>query len=378
MRCVCLLCAALLAGAVVGAPASDEDIETLTRLLSIPSVSRNVSENDRAVVFMKDWLEARGVWCAVETWPVDGRKILYAATRPGLKKPDYTLVTHLDVVDGAPEQFRPRLEGRRLYARGACDTKANAYCAARVLATLNGRASVGCVFATDEEIGGNTTKHLVSLGYGEPGKMVVVLDASGLNGDIRYACKGNAYYRVVATGKSGHSSVPDKCDNPIYKLAEAALRIRDRFPFQKPGEWGDVASVTIIGGGDSQNRIPETAEMTVNVRFVEPDGLERHLRTVSEVTGLKTELIRGTPPGIGPGDAPELLAFRDALKKSYPGRRCELKRSSAATDARYFTQFGKPLPMIGLDADGGHGANEWCDVDDVPHLSDVLIEYFAR
>ena len=84
---------------------------------------------------MQAFLEKRGVWCAVERWPKDGRKVLYAATRPGLKNPDYTIVTHLDVVDAPAGQFAPRLDGSKLYARGACDTKSLAYAAAKILDT---------------------------------------------------------------------------------------------------------------------------------------------------------------------------------------------------------------------------------------------------
>ena len=358
-----------------GERVNEDDVAALSELLAIPSVSMDKDANDRATEWMRNYLESRGVWCAVERFSEDGRKILYAATKEGLKKPDYTIVTHLDVVGAPASQFVPRIENGRLYARGACDTKANAFCAAKALVALNGRASVGCVFASDEEVGGRTTKEMVALGYGEPGRMVVTLDSSSLHPDIAYACKGNGYYRVTAVGKSGHSSRPDDCDNPIYKLAEAALKIRDRFPFQKPGEWGDVASVTIVGGGDSANRIPETAEMTVNVRFVEPDGLERHLRTIAEITGLKTEFIRGTPPGIGPGDAPDLLKFRDALKAAYPERSCNLVRAVAANDSRYFTQFGKPLPKTGMNCDGGHSDNEWCEIADLSHFTQFLIDY---
>ena len=369
--------AALPAAAVPAGERLEDDIAALSELLAIPSVSGDVAANDKAIDWMRKRLEAGGVWCAVETWPVDGRKILYAATQPGLKAPDYTLVTHLDVVAAPPEQFSPRLEGRRLYARGACDTKGNAYCAAKVLLALNGRASIGCVFASDEESGGNTTKHMVALGYGVPGRLVLTLDSAGPTPDIRTACKGNAYYRVTARGRSGHSSRPDTCVNPHYILAEAALRVRDRFPFQKPGEWGDVASVTVVSGGDSPNRIPETAQMTVNVRFVEPDGLERHRKTIADITGLDTELIRGTPPGIGPEDDPVLLRFRDAVKAAYPDRTCRFVRSDAATDARYFTSFGKPLPMIGMDCAGGHSNEEWVNVDDIPRFTAMLAGFLA-
>ena len=375
MKSIGLVLLGLFACAQLVAADLKEDVALLTELLAIPSVSRDVVQTDRAIEWMRTFLERRGVWCAVETCPKDGRKVLYAATRKGLKNPDFTIVTHLDVVDAPAEMFKPRVEGNRLYARGASDTKSQAFCAARILELLNGKASVGCVFSSDEEIGSASTAHMVKLGYGIPGKMVFVLDAAQLRGDIRYACKGNAYYRVTATGRSGHSSLPETCDNALYRLAEAALKIRDKFPFQRPGEWGDVASVTIAQGGDAENRIPGVAEMTVNVRFVEPDGFERHRRTIEEITGLKTEFLRGTMPGIGPGDAPILLRFRDAVKRAYPERSCELTRARAATDARCFAQFGKPLPALGMNQDGGHSDCEWCETTDIAHFYGMIADF---
>jgi acetylornithine deacetylase/succinyl-diaminopimelate desuccinylase-like protein len=86
--------------------ASPVDLSPIKELLSIPSVSADVAANDKAIDWMRGYLESRGVWCVVETFPKDGRKILYAATKPGLKAPDYVLVTHLDVVgagDPAPK-----------------------------------------------------------------------------------------------------------------------------------------------------------------------------------------------------------------------------------------------------------------------------------
>lgn len=353
---------------------SDVQVEKLSELLAIPSVSCDVKANNQACEWMKAYLEGHGVWCAVERFPRDGRMILYAATHPNLKKPDYTLVTHLDVVDAPAEQFQPKVVGNRLYARGACDTKGNAFCGANALIALNGNASVGCVFSADEETGGSTTKHMVSLGYGEPQQAVVVLDAGGMSESIRYACKGNAYYSVIADGRSGHSSMPEKCDNPIYKLAEAALKIRDAYPHQDPGEYGNVASVTIFGGGDSQNRIPQTARMTVNVRFVS-GGLEEQRRLVENVTGLRTELLRGTLPAISMADDPELLRMRRLMKMAYPNRTCDLTKGVAANDSRYFSQFGKPMMAISMNHDGGHTDNEWCDIRDLSRFTNLLIDF---
>lgn len=376
MRCFSCCFVALALVVCVPSLRADEaaDVAALSELLAIPSVSRDVAANDRAIDWMRGYLERHGVWCAVEKYPADGRKVLYAATRPGLKAPDYVFVTHLDVVDAPPAQFVPRLADGRLYARGACDTKGNALCGAKTLIALNGRGSVGCVFASDEEIGGKTTEYLVSRGYGVPGKIVIVLDAGGKKVNIGYSCKGNAYYKVTAVGRSGHSSRPDKCVNPIYALAEAALRIRDAYPHQKPGEYGNVASVTIIGGGDSQNRIPETAEMTVNVRFVD-GGLEGQRQVVERVTGLKTEFIRGTSAAISDPSSPELKRLQCLMKVAYPERPCELVRGDGANDSRYFPQFGKPMATIAMDHDGGHSDNEWCRVADLAHFTQLLIDF---
>lgn len=362
---------------ILAAPNPDY-VRDLSELLSIPSVSSNKAENDRAIDWMRAFLERRGVWCAVENWPEDGRKVLYAATRQGLKNPDYTIVTHLDVVDAQAEQFKPRLEGSKLYARGASDTKGLAYAAAKILERLNGRASVGCVFSSNEEVGGKTTGYMVDLGYGVPGKMVFVFDGGSAGNVISTACKGCAYYRITAFGKSGHASKPEACDNPFYKLARAALKIEAEYPFQKPGEWGNVAAVTIVRGGDSQNRIPESAEMTVNVRFVEDGGIEKERALLERLTGLKTEFIRGTPAAVSNLNDPEFLRLKGFLAKRRPEKPIAITRGSGANDSRYFPQFGKPMVGVGgIITRGNHAAVEWIDLDTIdPHV-DFMCDFLT-
>ena len=373
-----IVCAFLGITSAVAAPDPDY-VRDLTELLSIPSVSDNKAENDRAIDWMQAFLERRGVWCAVEQWPGDGRKVLYAATSPGLKTPDYTIVTHLDVVDAPTEQFKPRLEGSRLYARGASDTKGVAYAAAKILERLNGQASVGCIFSSNEEVGGSTTGHMVGLGYGVPGKMVFVFDCGGKTNNVKTACKGCAYYRITAYGKSGHASRPQNCDNPFYKLARAALKIESEYPFQKPGEWGNVAAVTIVRGGDSQNRIPESAEMTVNVRFVEDGGLEKERQLLERLTGLKTELIRGTPAAVSNIEDPEFVRLKDFLSMRRPDSPVEIIRSPGANDSRYFPQFGRPMVGVGGIVDGGaHSDKEWIDLDTIGPQVDLMCDFMRR
>ena len=368
--------ASIFLAAVLAGHGAGEDVSQLSELLSIPSVSADVRECDRAIEWMKTYLESRGVWCKTFVAPdAGGRKVLYAATVPELKNPDYVFVTHLDVVAAAsPEMFKPRLEGNILYARGACDTKGNAFCGAKALVALNGKASIGCIFASNEEIGGSTTRYVIEQGYGFPNKAIIVLDSGTKKDKIQYSCMGCSYYKVTAYGKSGHASFPEICDNPIYKLAEAAIKLRDNYPKRGPGERKNCAAVTIIGGGEAQNRIPSEASMTVNVRFVEEDGLESERALIEKITGLKTELIRGAPAACGDPESPVFHRICAIAKKFYPDRSCAPENGRGANDMRWFFGYKGAIACLAMNLDGGHSDSEWCDVSDIGNFTDMLVE----
>src|SRR3712207_3989332 len=73
-----------------------------------------------AAGFVKGWLEARDV--PVVEASNNGLPVL-PATVGAESGPTIVLHGHLDVVPGFPEQFKPRIEGDRLFGRGAYDMK---------------------------------------------------------------------------------------------------------------------------------------------------------------------------------------------------------------------------------------------------------------
>src|SRR5688500_12030054 len=133
-----------------------------------------------AAGFVKGWLEARDV--EVKGTVHNGRPVLAATIGPagGLT---IVLHGHLDVVPGRPEQFTPRVEGDRLYGRGAYDMKgglAGMMCALHDLAAQE-RVRVHFVCVSDEEseeVDQRGSDYLVERGYtgdfaitGEPTNM---------------------------------------------------------------------------------------------------------------------------------------------------------------------------------------------------------------
>src|SRR5262245_46753805 len=103
-----------------------------------------------AAGFVKGWLEARDV--EVDGYMLGDRPVLSATVGPKTG-PAVALHGHLDVVPGREEQFTPRVEGDRLYGRGAYDMKGGLAAMMCAVADLVGQDAARVYFlcVADEE-----------------------------------------------------------------------------------------------------------------------------------------------------------------------------------------------------------------------------------
>jgi len=349
------------------------DRQFLSELLSIPSVTADISSVNRAVDLVRKHLRSSGVHCRVET-DGSGRNVLWAATKEG-NTPDYVLAVHLDVVPAESDQFRVRVEGNQIFARGAHDCKGNVALVCDVLKRLNGKASVGVVFATDEETGGSTTLLMVRRGYC-PRKMGIVVDA-GTYG-VFYAQKGNDYLTVRATGKGGHSSCAMWLDNPIVKLMSGYDKFRRAWPTIQQDGWGDLVVPTIVRAGQTENAIPDTAEMILNVRSITTDAVVRVTAMLKKVAELEVVDVRsmGGPMISDPSD-PEIRRLLSERRARWPEKNGELTRMLAMTDARHFAALGVPVVIVGSMGGNAHGKGEWGDLRNMDENADSLVAFLS-
>ncbi len=337
--------------------------DLLLGLLRIPSVTMDQEQNNRAVVFLKGWLDAHGVFTAVETNEA-GRAALYAATVPG-KCHDIVFVTHLDVVPPSCEgQFDPVVRDGFVYARGACDTKGNVAVIAQTLANMAGKGSVGAVFATDEETRTgalDTPTHLLNAGY-VPQKFLIIGDTNGeFTDSLTVAEKGHVTITLRAHGRGGHSSMPWAADNPIPKLLAAYAKVQAALP--KPADPNDHCrndlTPTRLLGAPQPNIIPDTAEMTFSYRFIDPDGAEKMKAFLEETTGLEVILPKTwRPPVITDPANPYVQALHAAMRRTWPDREIPLTRMSCATDATRYAHLALPTVIFGATGFGAHAKDE--------------------
>lgn len=353
------------------------DLDYLTDLIAIPSVSADIKEVNRSMQFTRDYLTKRGVYCTIETAP-DGREILYAATTPG-KCHDFVFSVHLDVVPaGKPDHFKLIRNGDRVEGRGTSDCKGNAASVVEILCKLAGKNySVGCIFGPDEEIGGAGTKWMVDeMGY-KPNKMAIVVDARARS--VGYAHKGQTYVKISAKGRSGHSSRPWTCDDSITKVTLAYAKIREIWDQRHPlpeDKWSDVMVPTFIkADSGALNLIPGTMELILNLRSVNPGATDELVKLAKEVAvGCDVELMRYSPPVITDPNHPLMESLRKAIEDEAKTP-ISFSRMVAATDARWFVSCKIPIALIGAAGGGAHAVYEYKSISSLEEMERYLLKF---
>ncbi len=352
------------------------DLEFLEKLIRIPSVSADVAEVNRAEEAMREYLEARGVACVMEE--CEGRKILYASTQPG-KVQDYILNAHLDVVPAEPWMFEPRIDGDIIYGRGPDDCKGCAVAVAQAICALNGKASVGAIFTADEEIGGHTTAYMVKLGYAAR-KLVVVVDGGEYS--IVSAEKGVLDLVLKGKGRAAHSSTPWCGANAIDDLLDGYAKLRAAWPKNAPGEdgdpWFDTMSADIIKGGTAHNKVPDEAELLVNIRFTKPGDEDRIEKFVRDTTGLEVVRDSLSIPVFCDENTPAILEMRDAMRRAWPDHEIKFIRMCGATDARHFALNPAPIAITGIHGGNCHTKDEWASISHIGETASMFVDFMGK
>ena len=356
------------------------DLEYLSELIAIPSVSADIKEVNRSMRFTRDYLVKRGVHCVMETAP-DGREILYAATTPG-KCHDFVFSAHLDVVPaGKPDHFKLVRNGDRVEGRGTSDCKGNAASIVEILCKLVGKGfSVGCIFGPDEEIGGAGTRWMVEEKGYKPNKMAIVVDARARS--VGYAHKGQTYVKVSAKGRSGHSSRPWTCDDSITKVALAYAKIREIWDKRHPlpeDKWSDVMVPTYIkADSGALNLIPPEMDLILNLRSVNPGATDELVKLAKEVaTGCEVELMRYSPPVNTDPKHPLMESLRKTMEEECSAE-ISFSRMVAATDARWFVSCNVPIALIGAKGGGAHAVDEYKSISSLEEMERYLIKFLEK
>lgn len=294
--------------------------------------------------------------------------------------PVITLLAHIDVVPAPKELFTAREREGKLYGRGASDMKAAAAVFLELLNTIPDveNKNVRLVLVSDEEIGGFNGVNAL-LEAGELQSDVVILPDGGDNFQLVEAAKGFIHVTITARGKSAHGSRPWEGENAFDPLLSGYAKLLQTFNNFDHGYWVNTVNLGRVAGGLSANTIPDSASLTLDLRYTQNFTHEQIMEQLYEV--------------FGPGCQYQVTASGDffnldlentfvtqmiALIEKTTQKPIELRRDFGSSDARFFTRYGTPVLQIKPEAGAHHTDDEWVDIESLQLYTALLAQYIAN
>ncbi len=353
---------------------SDELVALASRLISYEtSSSEAVLE---CAGFVEGWLEARGI--EAEGDEVRGLPVLKAEVGPE-GAPTVVLHGHLDVVPGRAGQFEPRVDGDRLYGRGAYDMKGGLAAMLLVTAAMRDqdavRVRLGIVGDEEsEEEAERGSDHLVDSGF--TGDFAITGEPTDLH--IGVEAKGVLALRVEVGGTAAHGATPWLGENAVLRAIDV-FRSIESLPFARhSSELFDRPSINLgrILGGDALNKVPDRCAIDVDIRYLPDQDPAELLAQVRGLGAAEVSRLFTRPPAVVDRELPFVRALREAAAAHHSGEPTSVGRDGAS-DAVSFLRVGVPAVEFGPVGGGHHGPEEWVSISSL-HTYRQTLDTFLR
>jgi acetylornithine deacetylase len=316
-------------------------------LLALPSL---MAGEGPVVDFVSRWLIARG-WNVTVQEVSPGRGNVWASRKGG----GVTFSTHLDTV---PPFFPPRMEGKRLYGRGACDAKgiAAAMLAAADSLVKSGENRVDLLFVVGEEKGSDGARAANNLAT----RSRFLVNGEPTESKLAIGAKGSLRVTVRTRGREAHSAYPQLGESAIEPLLALLPTLRD-LPLPSDPLLGDTTvNIGVIQGGTEANIIPAHAEAELMLRLV--GDVEPTKKLLKKWAAGKAEL--------------EFGSYIPAQHfHTVPG--FETAPVAYTSDIPLLTRWGTPLLFGPGSIHVAHTPDEFIDVDEL-RASVGIYERLAR
>lgn len=340
-------------------------INEITKLISFETVTGNVEENSKAVAYVISLIDKRANIKLIKN---KNAEILIAGNTKVLT-PDIGYMVHIDVVAAKPEQFIAKIEGDKLFGRGASDMKFSIPFGVAILNNLintNSKLTFALIITTDEEVGGFDGGKYVADTLKIKPKCLIVPDG-GDNLTFVSKAKGVCQLVVTAKGSPAHASRPWMGKNAlddIVKLGNELLKIYSKNSEKE--NWNTTLNIGQIQGGISVNQVCPEAVMKLDFRYPESDSIDAITKTVEELAKkispnfTVVHASTGLPTFTDAKDS-IVVKFLDCMEAVY-NKKIVVTQTYGASDARHFAKYNIPVLMMKPMGGEIHSETEWISI----------------
>jgi acetylornithine deacetylase len=303
--------------------------------------------------------------------------------------PALMLNGHLDTVGvaGMTNPFSGRVEGGRLYGRGALDMKGGVAAALAAMEELarGERLKGDVIFAgvADEEDRSLGTRALLESVRADA---AIVMEPTNL--EVATAHKGFAWAEIETRGRAAHGSRPEEgldaivhMGHVLRELEELAQRLQTGPAHPLLGKGSVHAS--LIQGGQELSSYPELCRLSVERRLVPPENVTTFEAELRALTGRVA--ARDTRFGVRFEHGYWARPLELAREHPWPqlvlraarrvlGASVKFGAASFWTDAALLDEAGIPTVLFGPGGAGLHSTEEYVDTEDVLKCSAALVE----
>ena len=359
-------------------------------LIRIPSVNPTIAPDEAhgetaVAEFARDWLLRHGVPAHLEEAAPGRPNVVGEIGRAG---PALVLYGHLDTVGTAGmtiPPFEPRLEGGRLYGRGAFDMKggvAACMAAAAALAREGHEGRVLLALVADEEY-----ESIGAADFARRHRADGCILSEPSLGRLVLAHKGFVWADIVARGHAAHGSRPDLGVSAIAKMGRIIAAL-DRFDASvlrsRTSALVGAASMhcSLVRGGVGLSTYAPECTLSVERRTLPDETADQvadELRQIIREAGEEAEVVIRTVRGplATPADHPLARAVRGAVA-AVTGATPPDAGEPHWMDSAIFADAGTPAVNYGPSGAGAHEAVEWVDAESVVTCARAYVEAARR
>ena len=299
---------------------------------------------------------------------------------PDRSRPRVVLAGHLDTVPEPEGGIEVRVEGERVYGRGASDMKAGD---AVMLALLEGLAWEEARFEPlfvfyEREEGPYVENGLETVFAACPWVLEagLALVPEPTAGALEVGCVGTTQVEVTFRGRSAHAARPWQGENALTKAGGflAALHERPAVEVVVEGlSFYEVLTPTMARGGRATNVVPDSFWINVNHRFAPGKDLADVERLFDGLTGEEAsyEIVDFAPSGP--------VSLENPLLQELISTGLEVRPKQAWTDVARFSERGVAAANFGPGLPSqAHQEAEYAEIPLLEECYAHLVSFFRH